>query len=89
MPLEFSNNFCAACEPTARIWHKGNDPIGRRPIAIIVDVHLPEIHTISLIHWKIDMITILLTVLAVLNVLLLGTKWWAPARMLASLMLRC
>ena len=43
MLLEFSNNFCAACEPVARIWHKGNDPIGRRPIAIVVvDVDLQE-----------------------------------------------
>ena len=53
MPLEFGDDFCAACEPIARIWHKGNDPIGRRPIAIIdvLDVHLPEIHTISLMGW--------------------------------------
>ena len=36
MPLEFGDDFCAACEPIARIWHKGNDPIGRRPIAVIV-----------------------------------------------------
>ena len=44
MPLEFGNDFCAACEPIARIWHKGNDPIGRHPIAIIVaNVDLPEI----------------------------------------------
>ena len=74
MALEFGNDFCAACEPIAWIWHKGNDPIGRRPIAII-DVHLLEIHTISLIHWNIYMTTMLLTVLAVLNVLLLATKW--------------
>ena len=39
MPLEFGNGFCAPCEPSARVWHKGNDP--RRPIAIIVvDVDL-------------------------------------------------
>jgi len=52
MPLEFGDDFCAACEPIARIWRKGNDPIGRRPIGIIVvvNVHLPEIHAISLIH---------------------------------------
>ena len=44
MPLQFSNDFCAACEPIARIGHKGNDPIGRHPIAIIVvNVDLPEI----------------------------------------------
>ena len=38
MPLEFGDDLCAACEPIARIWHKGNDPIGRRPIAIIDDL---------------------------------------------------
>ena len=44
MPLEFSNDFYAASESIARIWHKGNDPIGRRPIAIIVvNVDLKEI----------------------------------------------
>ena len=36
MPLEFGDDFCAACEPIARIWHKGNDPIRRRPIVVIV-----------------------------------------------------
>ena len=36
---------------------------------------LPEIHAISLIHLNIYVITILLTVLAALNVLLLATKW--------------
>ena len=44
MPLKFSNDFCTPCEPTARIWHQGNDPIRRRPIAtIIVDVDLEHI----------------------------------------------
>ena len=43
MPLELSNDFRAACEPIARIWHKGNDPIGHRPIAIIVVDDLREI----------------------------------------------
>ena len=44
MPLQFGDDFCAACEPIARIWHKGDDPIGRPPIAIIVvDVDLQEI----------------------------------------------
>ena len=44
IPLEFRNDFRAACEPVARIWHKGNDPIEHRPIAIIVlDVDLQEI----------------------------------------------
>ena len=48
MALEFGNDFCMPCEPIAGIWHKGNDPIGRHPIAV-VDVDLPEIHTISLL----------------------------------------
>ena len=44
MPLELGNGFCTPCEPSARIWHKGNDPIGRRSIAIIlVDVDLQQI----------------------------------------------
>ena len=43
MLLEFGDDFCAAREPVAWIWHKGNDPIARRPIAIIVvDVDLQE-----------------------------------------------
>jgi hypothetical protein len=77
MPLEFGDDFCPPCEPRAWIWHQGNDPIGCGPIAIIavVDVDLPEIHAVSLVHWNIHMITILLTVLEVLNVLLLATKW--------------
>ena len=51
MLLEFSDDFRAACEPIARIWHKSNDPIGRRPIAVVDvdDVDLPEIHAISLL----------------------------------------
>ena len=72
MLLKFGEDFCTACEPIARIWHKGNDAIGHRPIVISVDVHLPEIHAISLVHRNIYLI---LTVLAVLNVLLLATKW--------------
>ena len=44
MPLELGDDFCAACEPAARIWCKGDDPIGRRPVAVIVvDVDLQEI----------------------------------------------
>ena len=74
MLLKFGDDFCAPCETIARIWHQGNDPIGRRPIAIIVDVHLLKIHAISLVHRNTYMIT-LLTVLALLNVLLLATKW--------------
>ena len=74
MVLKFGDDFCTACEPIARVWYKGNDPIRYRPIAIIVDLHLPEIHAISLVYRSIYMTTILLTVLAVLNVLLLATK---------------
>jgi hypothetical protein len=43
MSLEFGNDFCTPCEPSARVWHKGNDPIGRRPIAIIVVDDLQQI----------------------------------------------
>jgi hypothetical protein len=52
VPFEFGNDFCTPCEPIARVWHKGNDPIGRRPIAVVdvVDVDLPEIHAISLLR---------------------------------------
>jgi len=77
MPLEFGNDFCPPCEPITWVWREGDDPFGRCPIAVVdvVDVHLPETHTISLVHWYVDMITIVLTVLAVLNVLLLATKW--------------
>ena len=67
---QFGDDFCASCKPIARIWHKGNDPIGRRPIAII-DVHLTEIHAINLVHRKLSFYS----VLAVLNVLLLERKW--------------
>ena len=71
MPLEFGDDFCPPCEPIARIWHEGNDPIRRRPIVIIavVDVHLLEIDTISLVHQNTYIITILLTVLAAMNML--------------------
>ena len=61
MALEFGNGFCTPCEPIARIWHKGNNPIGRRPISV-VDVDLPEIHVISLLS---RYVTVPLTVLAV------------------------
>ena len=46
MPLESGDDLYTPCEPIARIWHKGNDPIGRRPIAVldVVDLHPPEIH---------------------------------------------
>ena len=77
MPLQFGNNFCPACEPIARVWREGDDPIEHRPTAVVdvVDVHLPEVRTISSVHQYTNTITILLTVLALLNVLLLATKW--------------
>ena len=54
MPLKIGNDFCTACEPIAGIWHKGNNPIGRRPIGVVdvvdvVDVDLSEIHAVSLL----------------------------------------
>ena len=51
MCLEFGNDFCTPCEPIAGIWHKGNDPVRHRPIAVVdvVDVDLPEILAISLL----------------------------------------
>ena len=77
MALEFGNDFSPPCEAIAWVWREGDDPVRRRPIAVVnvVDVNLPEIRTISFAHWYIDMTTILLTVLALLNVLLLATKW--------------
>ena len=62
--LQFGDDFCTACEPIAGVWHEGNDPIGHRTIAVVdlVDVHLPDIHTISLLGWY---LTVPLTVLAV------------------------
>ena len=77
MTLEFHNDFCPACEPSARVWCKGYDPVRHRPIAVVgvVDEHLREIRTISFVHWHIDTTTILLTMLALLNMLLLATKW--------------
>ena len=74
MLLKFGNDFCTACETVAWIWHKGNDPIERRPI-VVVDMYLPVIHAISLIHRNSCTIPIQLTVLAVLNMLLLAIKW--------------
>ena len=72
MLLEFGNDFCLPCEPIAWVWREGDDPIGRRPNAVVgaVDVHLPKIRMISFVHWYIDRLTILLTVLTLLNVLL-------------------
>ena len=71
MALQFGNDFCPPCEPIALVWHEGDDPIDRRPIAVvdIVDVHLPHVHSVSLVHWYVDTRTLLLTVLALLNVL--------------------
>ena len=48
MPLKFGDNFYPPCEPIARIWHNGNDPIGHHPIAV-VDVDLPEIYAVGLL----------------------------------------
>ena len=74
MLLEFGDEFCPPCEPIAWIWHEGNDPIGHRTIAVVdvVDVHLPEIHAISLVHGN---IYILLTVLVLINMFSRATKW--------------
>ena len=50
MPLEFSNDFCTPCEPSARVWHKVNDPMRRSRVAIIVvDVDLQQIRRPSAI----------------------------------------
>ena len=64
MPLEFSDDFCTPCEPNARIWHKGNDSIGRPPIVVVnvADVELPEVLAISLLSSR--YLTIPLTVSA-------------------------
>ena len=35
MALEFGDDFSPPCEPIPRIWHKRNDPIGCRPIAVV------------------------------------------------------
>ena len=61
MALQFGDGFCTPCEPNARIWHKGNNPIGRRLIAV-VDVDLSEIQTVSLLS---RYVAVPLTVLAV------------------------
>ena len=80
MPLEFCDDLSAACKPITWIWHKGNNPIGHHPIAII-DVDLQDVQCNQLAWWP----NILLTVLASRNVLLLATNWRAPAK----LMLKC
>ena len=74
MLLEFGDDFCLPCEPIAWIWHEGNDPIRCCTIAVVdvVDVHLPEIHAISLVNQN---IYILLTVLVLMNMLSRATKW--------------
>ena len=36
MPLEFDYGFCTPSEPSARVWHKGDDP--SRLIAMDVDL---------------------------------------------------
>ena len=42
MALEFGNDFRPASEPIAWVWREGDDPVRRRPIAVVgvVDVHL-------------------------------------------------
>ena len=83
MPLELGNGFCTPSEPSARVGHKGNDP--RRLIAVNID--LQQIQRCRL-AWQIALANIPLTVkLASMNVLLLASKWWAPAKKLAPLML--
>ena len=76
MPLEFGDDFCAACETIAGIWLEGKDDIRCHLIAriAVVDVHLPDIHAISLVHLNIYG-SILLTVLVVTNMLSRATKW--------------
>ena len=70
MPLEFGDDFSTPYEPGARVWHKGNDPIRRHPIAID-DVYLPEIHPINMFGWY---LTVPLTVSAAWTVLPLKIK---------------
>ena len=43
---EFGNNFCAACKPFVRIWHKRIGRIKGCPI-IVIDADLQGIHAIS------------------------------------------
>jgi hypothetical protein len=61
MLLEFGDDVCTPCEPIAWVWHEGNDPIGRRPIDVVDDSYLPEIHAIRLFG---GYLTVPLTVLA-------------------------
>ena len=51
MHVKFGNDICTPCEPIAWIWHKGNNPIGRRPIGVVdvVDLDLSGIHAVSLL----------------------------------------
>ena len=48
MHPQFGDDFCTPCEPTAWIWHKGNDPTERRPI-VVVDVADVNLHAIGLL----------------------------------------
>ena len=52
MPLQFGNDFGPPCETIAWVWSEGDDPIERRPIAVVdvVDVHLPHVQSMSLVH---------------------------------------
>ena len=61
MPLEFGKDFRTPCESSARIWHKGNDSIRRRPMAIIVVDDLQQIQRHQLAR-RIPLVDIPLTV---------------------------
>ena len=79
MLLELRDDFCMPSEPSAQAWHEGND--------IHMDVNLQQIQHHQL-AWQIPSVNIPLTVGDLMNVLLLATKWWVPAKRLALLMLR-
>ena len=64
MYLKFCNNLHLACEPSARVWHKGNYRIGYRSVArVVIDVNLQEVHAVSLLY---ENLTVLRTILAAL-----------------------
>ena len=68
MFLQFGNDLHSACEPSARVWHKGNYRIGYHSISvakIVIDVNLREIHAISLLY---ESLTVSRTILAALIV---------------------
>ena len=68
MFLQFSNDLHSACEPSARVWHKGNYRVGYHPVSIaqvVIDVNLREIRAVSLLH---ENLTVSRTILAALIV---------------------